>query len=91
MNYLTLSSLYHYSRTPGPHQQLAADIYKELRWAWSSRNVLSRDLIRTNIVENMIWQYRQTGYIWEQYDDDYGGGKVRELSFAIAHMISPVM
>ena len=30
-------------------------------------------------MENMLWQYKQTGYIWEQYDDDYGGGKVRGL------------
>ena len=35
----------------------------------------------------MIWQYRQTGYIWEQYDDDYGGGKVIVGHVIIAHMI----
>lgn len=37
----------------------------------------------------MFWQYKQTGYIWEQYDDDYGGGKVRKLlvTFMKGHMI----
>jgi len=37
----------------------------------------------------MIWQYKQTGYIWEQYDDDYGGGKVGGFAAMFrAHMIS---
>ena len=88
MNYLILSSLHHYSMTTGPHQQLAADIYKELRWVYHPCDLTSHDLNRSNLIENMLWQYKQTGYIWEQYDDDYGGGKVRELlAIFIAHMI----
>ena len=34
---------------------------------------------RSNLIENLLWQYKQTGYIWEQYDDSYGGGKVSTM------------
>jgi len=29
-----------------------------------------------NLIRNMHEQYVRTGYIWEQYDDDIGTGKV---------------
>lgn len=32
---------------------------------------------RSNLIANMHRQYIRTGYIWEQYDDDIGKGKVR--------------
>ncbi|XP_041370313.1 mannosyl-oligosaccharide glucosidase-like isoform X2 [Gigantopelta aegis] len=60
MNYLALDALDFYSRESGPHQDTARAIYKELR---------------TNIVNNMIKQYRRTGYIWENYSDKTGEGK----------------
>lgn len=60
MNYLTLSALHHYSNIPGPYQQLANGIYKDLR---------------ANVVNNLIKEYYRTGYIYEQYDDISGEGK----------------
>ncbi|XP_061194547.1 mannosyl-oligosaccharide glucosidase-like [Saccostrea echinata] len=60
MNYLTLSSLYHYAKIPGQHRSLARSIYKELR---------------INIVNNVIRQQRKTGFVYEQYDDTTGEGK----------------
>ena len=59
-NYLTLRALYHYSLVEGPHKQLAENIYKELR---------------QNVIQNMYEQFRNTGYIWENYDDVTGKGK----------------
>lgn len=60
MNYLTLGALHFYSNTPGPYQQLAQGIYKDLR---------------ANIVNNIIKEYYRTGYIYEQYNDKTGEGK----------------
>ena len=60
MNYLTLGALHFYSNTPGPYQQLARGIYKDLR---------------ANIVNNIIKEYYRTGYIYEQYNDKTGEGK----------------
>ena len=31
---------------------------------------------RANLIENMHHQYVRSGYIWEQYDDNTGQGKV---------------
>ena len=33
---------------------------------------------RSNLIRNMYEQYTRTGYIWEQYDDELGSGKVRD-------------
>lgn len=60
INYLAVRSLYHYGHVEGPHQQLAADLYVQLR---------------DNIINNIESEYRRTGYIWEQYDDKTGRGK----------------
>jgi mannosyl-oligosaccharide glucosidase len=60
INYLTLKALRHYSNQPGPYMKEAKNIYLELRH---------------NIVSNMILRYKQTGYVWEQYDDKTGEGK----------------
>lgn len=60
INYLALDALHHFANMPGPHKDTASAIYYELR---------------TNLVENIFNQYRQTGYIWEQYDDMTGMGK----------------
>jgi len=42
--------------------------------------VCSWFLSRTNLIRNMYSQYKRTGYIWEQYDDVTGAGKVRPYS-----------
>merc|ERR1719342_2034341 len=31
--------------------------------------------LRTNLINNVMGEYRRTGYIWEQYDDKTGKGK----------------
>ncbi|KAL5717632.1 mannosyl-oligosaccharide glucosidase [Ranunculus cassubicifolius] len=61
MNYLILSAIHHYSIEDGPYQEKARTIYEELR---------------TNIIRNVVKNYKKTGYIWEQYDaTDKGKGK----------------
>lgn len=59
INYLALRSLHHYMQIDGPFADQAKDIYRELR---------------NNVVSNVIKQYRETGYIWEQYNDETGKG-----------------
>lgn len=59
MNYLTLKALHHYASQPGQYSEEAKRIYVELRH---------------NIVNNIIQNYKRTGYIWEQYNDETGHG-----------------
>ncbi|CAL4229108.1 unnamed protein product, partial [Meganyctiphanes norvegica] len=60
MNYLAVRALHYYSKTDGPHQELAKEVYKELR---------------DNVVHNVMKEYKRTGYIWEQYNDKTGKGQ----------------
>lgn len=60
INYLAVRALYHYSHLPGPYQEQAFSLYKELR---------------KNIVDNVLREYRHTKYIWEQYNDVTGKGQ----------------
>ena len=60
MNYLALGALHFYSSAPGPYQDTALGIYKELR---------------QNIISNVFQQYKATGFIWENYNDNTGEGK----------------
>ncbi|KAF9596923.1 hypothetical protein IFM89_014487 [Coptis chinensis] len=61
MNYLILSALHHYSREDGPYRGRAKAIYGDLR---------------ENLIRNVVKNYRQTGYLWEQYDQkNKGKGK----------------
>lgn len=53
INYMALKALHHYGSQPGPYSEQAKRVYVELRH---------------NIVQNVIRQYRRTGYVWEQYD-----------------------
>ncbi|KAG5380374.1 hypothetical protein IGI04_028216 [Brassica rapa subsp. trilocularis] len=64
MNYMILSSLHHYSTVDGPYSDKARAIYKELR---------------SNLIRNVVRNYYETGYIWEQYDQDKGTGKGTRL------------
>ena len=66
LNYLVLSGLHHYARAAGPAQARAAELYDELR---------------TNLVSNMQRQWEETGYLWEQYNQDTGAGQ-RNRPFA---------
>jgi len=58
-NYLILRSLWHLTRTVGPYQSEAKELYTRLRDA----------LLRT-----ILGQYQTTGYFWEQYSDVDGQG-----------------
>ncbi|CAF0959814.1 unnamed protein product [Rotaria sordida] len=60
MNYMILSALQHYAKTPGPYSDKARQIYGQLR---------------TNLITNMFRVYEKTGHIWEQYDDKTGHGQ----------------
>lgn len=60
MNYLILSSLHHYSKEDGPYRERARTIYNELRG---------------NLIRNVVKNYNQTGYLWENYDQKKGKGK----------------
>ncbi|KAK7246974.1 hypothetical protein RIF29_41848 [Crotalaria pallida] len=60
MNYRILSALHHYSKEKGPYQHRAKTIYEELR---------------SNLIRNIVRNYQQTGFLWEQYDQVKGKGK----------------
>nr|XP_027191588.1 mannosyl-oligosaccharide glucosidase GCS1-like isoform X2 [Cicer arietinum] len=60
MNYRVLSALHHYSKESGPYQDKAKAMYKELR---------------SNLIRNIVRNYQQTGFLWEQYDQIKGNGK----------------
>lgn len=60
MNYLALSALDYYRKAPGPYTSQAEEVYVELR---------------NNLIANIYKQYKQTGYIWENYSDKTGEGK----------------
>ncbi|KAJ1407359.1 Six-hairpin glycosidase superfamily [Sesbania bispinosa] len=60
MNYRILKALHHYSKENGPYQDRAKAIYEELR---------------SNLIRNIVRNYQQTGFLWEQYDQVKGKGK----------------
>ncbi|MED6180460.1 hypothetical protein PIB30_010676 [Stylosanthes scabra] len=60
MNYRILSALHYYSKENGPYQNRAKAIYEELRG---------------NLIRNIVRNYQQSGYLWEQYDQVKGKGK----------------
>ncbi|RCI06676.1 Processing alpha glucosidase I [Rhizopus stolonifer] len=60
INYLTLQSLYkNYMHVSGPYQARAQKIYSKLR---------------DNIIRNVYRDYKETGYVWEQYSESTGQG-----------------
>lgn len=61
INYLTLSSLYYYSKLSN------GGLY-------TTRILKLYNLLRNNIIQTVIGQYIKTGYFWEQYDDITGEG-----------------
>lgn len=64
MNYMILSALYHYSKESGPYSDRARVIYDDLRG---------------NLIRNVVRNYHQTGFLWEQYDQKKGKGKGARL------------
>ncbi|CAL9118938.1 unnamed protein product [Musa textilis] len=61
MNYMILSALYHYSQEAGPYRTMAGTLYQELR---------------SNLIRNIVGNYYETGFLWEQYDQkNKGKGK----------------
>lgn len=60
LNYLTVRATYYYSNKEGPYKDEAKKIYQSLR---------------QNLIQNVIQQYRKSGYLWENYGDAHGEGK----------------
>ncbi|XP_017891521.1 mannosyl-oligosaccharide glucosidase GCS1 isoform X2 [Ceratina calcarata] len=60
LNYLTVRATYHYSNTDGPYRDEAKEIYQSLR---------------RNLIQNLIQQYKKSGYLWENYGDVHGEGR----------------
>lgn len=60
INFLAIRALHYYSKVPGPHQELAGEVYNKLR---------------NGVVNNVMKEYYRTGYVWEQYNDKTGEGQ----------------
>ncbi|KAK6541770.1 Processing alpha glucosidase I [Orbilia ellipsospora] len=60
MNYLAILRLKEYGSVKGPHQKQAAKLYKELR---------------KNVVNNVFKVWEETGFAWEQYEQETGSAK----------------
>ena len=60
INFLTVRALHNYSLKVGPYQEEAKVMYEKLRKA---------------LIENVVKQYLETGYVWEQYNDRTGQGQ----------------
>lgn len=60
INYLAVRALEYYSHVDGPFQEQAKTLYSELRM---------------NVVNNVLNEFKRTGFIWEQYSDKTGQGK----------------
>nr|CDQ00641.1 Bm3361, isoform b [Brugia malayi] len=60
INYLMLAALKHYSSVEGPNRELAFGVYSDLR---------------NNLVTNVAREFRRTGFLWENYNDETGQGQ----------------
>ncbi|XP_068129656.1 mannosyl-oligosaccharide glucosidase [Hyperolius riggenbachi] len=60
VNFLVVRALHHYSQLEGPYQERAGSIYRELR---------------INLLANLYRQYKESGFLWEQYNDQTGRGQ----------------
>lgn len=59
INFLAVRALYYYGSVDGPYREEAMKIYGELR---------------RNVIGNVVRQYFNSGYVWEQYNDKTGEG-----------------
>ncbi|KAL3981907.1 Mannosyl oligosaccharide glucosidase family protein [Acanthocheilonema viteae] len=60
INYLMLSALKHYSAVEGSNRELAFGVYSDLR---------------NNLITNVAREFRRTGFLWENYNDETGQGQ----------------
>lgn len=61
MNYMILSALHHYAHEDGPYMSRAGQLYGDLR---------------SNLIRNIVQNYHETGFFWENYDQkNKGKGK----------------
>ncbi|OAY72671.1 Mannosyl-oligosaccharide glucosidase GCS1 [Ananas comosus] len=61
MNYMILSALNHYAQEDGPYKARAGELYQELR---------------SNLIRNIVRNYYESGFLWENYDQkNKGKGK----------------
>lgn len=60
INYLVVRALHRYSRMDGPYRERALGLYRELR---------------VNLISNLYRQYKESGFLWEQYNDQTGRGQ----------------
>ncbi|KAJ9596409.1 hypothetical protein L9F63_012572 [Diploptera punctata] len=60
LNYLAVRALNYYSKKEGPYSQKSKLIYNELR---------------SNLINNIMKEFKRTGYVWEQYNDKTGEGQ----------------
>ncbi|CAM0884412.1 unnamed protein product [Alopecurus aequalis] len=58
MNYMILSALHHYAHEDGPYMVRAGELYDELR---------------SNLIRNIVGNYHETGFFWENYDQTKKG------------------
>ncbi|KAJ3678273.1 hypothetical protein LUZ60_002076 [Juncus effusus] len=58
MNYMILSGLHHYSTLDGPYRARAAELYEELR---------------SNLIRNIVKNYNEAGYLFENYNEKNKG------------------
>lgn len=63
INYLTLRALESYAKD-AQQGEAAGDLAGKMA-----------SELRVNILTNLVKQYQETGYIWEQYEDSNGQGK----------------
>ncbi|KAH3670511.1 hypothetical protein OGAPHI_001026 [Ogataea philodendri] len=63
INYLVLESLQYY----GTHPETKPEIRKQINTIYTQ--------LRTNLVENIFKNYNETGYLWEQYNENTGAGQ----------------
>merc|ERR1719424_9421 len=59
-NFLAIHALQHYADVEGPHREKAADILSKLS---------------QNLIDNIFTNFRQTCFLWEQYNPDDGKGQ----------------
>ncbi|KAG8365914.1 hypothetical protein BUALT_Bualt17G0021500 [Buddleja alternifolia] len=76
MNYMILSALNYYSEVDGPNRDRAKIIYNDLR---------------NNLIGNVARNYKQSGYLWEQYDQRTGKGKGTRLFTGWTSLIVLIM
>ncbi|EPS72149.1 hypothetical protein M569_02604, partial [Genlisea aurea] len=76
MNYMILSSLNYYSKVDGPYRERAGIVYNDLR---------------NNLIRNVVKNYRESGFLWEQYEQKKGKGKGARLFTGWTSLIVLIM